>query len=254
MTCQDFEELSGAYVLGSLSAEEKKAVEEHLAQCPTCPARFRELQAIVNLLPLSVPDVEPAADLKGRFFARLQQEQPNNPSHRDTVVPLHQSRPAARRAAGRTWRAALIAVAAVLLFSALGAMTLWNLSLQRQVASLSANVVQTTSYKLQGTASEAAAQGQLTCYTKQQICVAVMHGLSPTAGNHVYQGWLLQGKQPTSVGLFTLHDGTATLPFQGTTTGYDAVAISLEPGPAASQHAPKGPVIALGALQNATSS
>lgn len=249
MTCQDFEELSGAYVLGALTPEETKAAEEHLAQCPDCTAKLSELQEIVNLLPLAVPDVEPTVDLKQRFFARLQQEQPatGSPLRRDSALSLPE-RPAARRSA---WRVALIAVAAVLLLSALGGMTLWNLSLQRQVASLSSNVVQTSSYQLQGTASEASAQGQLTCYTKQQICVVVMHGLPPTSGSKVYQGWLLQGKQPTSLGVFTIRDGTATLPFQGTTTGYDAVAISLEPGPAASPQAPKGPVIALGALKGA---
>ncbi|GCE05683.1 anti-sigma factor domain-containing protein [Dictyobacter aurantiacus] len=255
MTCQEFEELSGAYVLGALTPEEKKAMDEHLAQCRDCAAKLPELQAIVNLLPLASQDVEPAADLKQRFFTQLQQEQlstTGRPSRRAAILPLS-TRAAARRSSGRTLRAALVAVAAVLVFSALGGMLFWNLSLQHQIASLSANVVQANTYKLQGTANGASSQGELTCYSRQQVCIVVMHGLPPISGNHVYQGWLLQGKQTTSLGLFTIRDGTATLPFQGSTKGYDAVAISLEPGPTATPQAPKGPVVALGMLQGLAS-
>ncbi|GLV58905.1 hypothetical protein KDH_57330 [Dictyobacter sp. S3.2.2.5] len=251
MTCQDFEELSGAYVLGALTPEEKKAMDEHLAQCRDCASKLTELQEIANLLPLASQDVEPAADLKQRFFAHLQQEQlstTGRPSRQSAILPLS-ARAAGRRSSGQIVRAALIAVAAVFVFAALGGMVLWNLSLQHQIAVLSTNVVQANTYKLQGTAGGSSSQGELTCYTRQQLCIVVMHGLPPISGNQVYQGWLLQGKQPTSLGLFTVRNGTATLPFQGGTRGYDAVAISLEPGPAATPQAPKGPVVALGMLR-----
>jgi len=44
--------------------------------------------------------------------------------------------------------------------------------------------------------------------------------------------------------------GTASVSFLGNVTGYDAVAVSIEPGPLATLKAPKGKVIALGTLNN----
>lgn len=44
-------------------------------------------------------------------------------------------------------------------------------------------------------------------------------------------------------------NGVATLSFSGDASGYDAAAISLETGPEATPLAPKGQVVALGALK-----
>ncbi|HEX4206485.1 MAG TPA: zf-HC2 domain-containing protein [Ktedonobacteraceae bacterium] len=54
MDCQEFEELSGAYALGALTPEEQQRADEHLAQCARCHETYRELQAVVELLPLTV--------------------------------------------------------------------------------------------------------------------------------------------------------------------------------------------------------
>lgn len=247
MTCQDFEELSGAYVLGSLTREEREAVEEHLAHCPACTVKLQELQSIANLLPLAAPDVEPPIDMKTRFFARLQQEEASGTIPARPTIHSHRARPARTRK--RHWSAGLLAVAAALIVALLSGMTLWNLSLQQQIASLSTSTAQVTTYGVQGTSSQANAHGQLTCYRQQNICVVVMHGLAPAEGQHVYQGWLLKGKQPISLGLFNVNDGTATLSFQGYVSGYDAAAVSLEPGPVASKDSPRGPVVAVGSLR-----
>lgn len=241
MTCEDFEELSGAYALGSLTSEERRAVEAHVAECPACTLKLQELQSVANLLPLTVPDVEPPADMKARFFAQLQQEGA-------AKTARSQRPPVVQRPRRNRWRLGLLAVAAIFVCMLLGGMTIWNISLQQQVAQLSTNTVQSSSYALQGLSDHANARGQLTCYSKPNVCTVVVYGLSQTTGNHVYQGWLLHGKQLTSVGLFTIKNGTATLDFQETISGYDTVAISLEPGPAASKDAPRGPVIAAGAL------
>ena len=258
MTCQDIEEISGAYVLGALTSEERTEVEEHLAQCPTCPPMIRELQAVADLLPLTVPEVEPAPDLKARLFERLQTEggnQKRESSLQSQPQSLQRGQVRSRQRSYRvSWKTMLVAVAALLLLALVSGLAVWNISLQQQVARLSTHATQTasSSYSIPGTNSGDHITGELTCYSQPRICMLVMHGLAQPQGNHVYQGWLLHGKQPTSIGLFNIQNGVATLTFQQITADYDAAAVSLEPGPQASKSAPKGPVIALGSLSKST--
>jgi anti-sigma-K factor RskA len=251
MTCQDFEELLGAYVLGALTPEERRGVKEHLAQCPECIQKLQELQAVANLLPLTVPDVEPAADLKARFFSQI--ESANEIKKQPSKLPIALStkrKPPTRRNVG--WIITLLASAAIIFLCLSGGLIAWNLSLQNQIADLAKNVVHTTSYAIQGTTVADTAKGDLTCYTKQGICTLIVRGLPQPENNHIYQGWLLRGKQPTSIGLLNVQNGVAILTFQGSTTGFDTAAISLEPGPAASKDAPKGQVFAAGTLKTSS--
>jgi anti-sigma-K factor RskA len=79
-----------------------------------------------------------------------------------------------------------------------------------------------------------------------------MHNLPRLQGTQVYQGWLLRGKQPTSIGLLNVQDGTASVTFQGNAQGYDATAVSVEPGPTATQGAPKGQIVAVGVIHRSS--
>ena len=88
----------------------------------------------------------------------------------------------------------------------------------------------------------------------QHVTVLVMRNLPQTEGTHVYQGWVLKGKQPTSIGLLNIQNGVATVDIAGNVQGFDAVAVSLEPGPLATQAAPVGPVVAVGSLHAASAS
>jgi anti-sigma-K factor RskA len=160
----------------------------------------------------------------------------------------------------RRWLMPLVAAAATLMFVLLSGMTVWNISLQHQVGSLTTEnsalqyrvVAQT--YSLQGTAGTSSVTGQLTYYPKQNLTVLVMRGLPQLEGKHVYQGWLIQGKQPTSIGLLNVQNGSAVVGFQGNVKGFDLAAVSLEPGPMASPRVPQGQVLAAGLLQHPTRS
>jgi anti-sigma-K factor RskA len=70
-------------------------------------------------------------------------------------------------------------------------------------------------------------------------------------GSQIYQGWLIAGKKPTSIGLLVIQNGFASVTYQGSIDQFDTAAVSLEPGPAASKNAPTGPVIASGQLRQA---
>lgn len=250
MTCTEFEELSGAYVLDALTPEEQKEADAHLATCTRCTHLVQELRTVVDLLPLSVPRVEPSADVKERILSAIERESPQVRKAQQPQ-PLS-SLPRRRRTAIRSWGSQLLVAAAVLFFLLFAGMTAWNLNLQQQVTHLAANAPVT--YGVQGTDIGSNVTGQLTYFPQQHVTVLVMRNLPSTEGTHVYQGWVLKGKQPTSIGLLNIQNGVATVDIASNVQGFDAVAVSLEPGPLATQAAPVGPVVAVGSLHAASAS
>jgi anti-sigma-K factor RskA len=263
MNCEEIEELSGAYVLGAVTDDERKAIEDHLERCPQAMHLIEELQAVVNVLPLSVSQTAPSSHVKSRIMAAIQadptRKQINLAPLPAASVPL----PAASHPL-QNLRYQVMAAASVLLLALVLAMGAWNISLQQhvaqvadsnialqhQVAQLATSVRANTpiAYTVKGSQVVPDATGQVTYIPDLDMTVLVMHNLPPTKGAQVYQGWLLQGKQPLSIGLLNQHDGTATLNFQGNIKGFDAAAVSLEPGPLASKNAPQGKIVASGVL------
>lgn len=242
MNCQEFEELIGSYALEALSDEERKAADEHLAECHKCTRTAQQLQAIVDLFPLTVPAVDPPPRLQEQILARIQANEIRQATTQQIAQP--------RRRQNR-WQASLLAAVAFLALILIGGLAGWNFSLRQQVANLSNRVSPPIVYAIAGTENNKQASGQVIYYPEQNITVLVMRDLPNLNGTQVYQGWLLRGQKPTSIGLFNVHDGVATLDFQGNLTGYDSAAVSLENGPFATNNAPQGPVVALGALKKA---
>ncbi len=243
MTCQECEELAAAYVLDAVTPAERETIEEHILECPDCERAVSELQPVANLLPVSVPAVSPSPLVKEYILANVQADALLY--QRPQQAQQRQQRRG--RAQWRHWSRQLVAVAAVLVFALIASLAAWNISLQQQIASLYSQPV-SISYALKGTSSVPDAIGQLVYLPKLNVTVLTVHGLPQTNGSHVYQGWLLRCKQPTSVGLLTVQNGVATGSFPGDVKGYNAAAVSLEPGPAASVSTPKGAIVAQGAL------
>jgi anti-sigma-K factor RskA len=252
MDCHEIEELSGAYALDALSPEERKAVDEHLAECPKCAQEIRQLQAVVDLFPLSVPGVEPPPRMKERIFAKIHDN--NTPQTQRTVTPR-----SVRKARDTVWTPVFAAIAAVLLIS-FGLMLGWNLSLQQQLQKAattqstphvtpSATPNSTISFTMKGTQASSGITGETIYLPQQNMTLLVLHNLPKLSGKHVYQGWLIVGKQVTNAGLLNVQNNTATLDFPGDARDYETAAVSLEPGPQASLSAPQGPVLATGTLK-----
>lgn len=287
MTCKEFEELSGAFVLGAVTAEEREAARLHLVQCVSCARLYQELRSVVALLPLSVPQVDPPATLESRVLAAIRREAEITARSTQDVPAVKLKRDRNRRARKQpSWATRLLAVAAFLLLTLLGGMSLLAYSLEHQLMGSGQQVtnigqqlanaeLQLTNTKqrltnieqqlatvsphqlatITGTAVLKGATGDLFYLPQQNITVLVMHGLPQLAGTHVYQGWLLsmQGKQIKSiksVGLLTMQGDTASVSFPGNVTTYNTAAISREPGPAPSLKVPAGPVVALGSVNN----
>jgi anti-sigma-K factor RskA len=261
MTCQEFEELSAAYALGAVTPEEQQAARAHLATCTKCTRLAGQLRSIVDLLPLSVTQVTPPAALRERVLAAVQQE--------GRVVPIERGTEIRARRRKLGWGTRLLATAAIVLLMLTGAMTAWNVSLQQhatllqqqntqlgsQVAALqiTKNTLQrevAQVYTMQGKGQAQAATGSLVYIPQNDITLLYLHGLPKLQGNHLYQGWLIHNGKTTSIGTLTIHNGIASLTFSGNVSGFDAAAVSLEPGPLASISTPAGPVIVTGVLQH----
>src|SRR5947209_3506565 len=129
MTCEELEELSGAYVLDAITPEERREADEHLAQCPNCPQIIRELRSVVDLLPLSVPQIDPSPALKERVLSAISDTysstvQPAQPISL-TPRPQRQPQPMRRRSTWQRWGTPLVAAAAVLFFLLSGSLAVW---------------------------------------------------------------------------------------------------------------------------------
>jgi anti-sigma-K factor RskA len=235
MVCQDYEELLGAYALGALDDEERRDLEVHLAGCSRCLLALQEYQSVVNLLPLAVPEIAPPANLKSKIMAQITTGPLASTPAPITPIPIQQ-----QTKPRRNWRSSLALVAVVVLCFLLGGMGAWNFTLQQQLPVV---------YAMQGTGDAAGATGEVRYYPQQHVVMVVMQNLPALKDNQVYQGWFMQGQQPKSLGLFNVQNNTATLTYQGDIQGIDMAAISREQGPQASKDAPKGPVIASGALR-----
>jgi anti-sigma-K factor RskA len=253
MTCSEFDELSGAYALDAITPMERREADAHLATCARCSQQLAELRRVVDVLPLTVPQMNLPASLQGRVMAAVRQEaaRPSAPTPTQFRQP-----PQPRRNRGQNIRLRTLAIAAVLMLALLGGLGAWNISLQQQVTSLQQQATSSgvVTYAVNGTNQAQGSTGELVYFAGQHLTVLIMHGLPQLQGTHVYQGWLLhmQGQKitgVTSIGLLNVTNGTATLSFSGNVSGYAAAAISLEPGPKATPNAPKGPVIALGTLK-----
>src|SRR5689334_1098098 len=126
MTCEELEELSGAYVLDAITPEEQQEADAHLAQCPKCTHLIKELHSVVDLLPLSVPQVEPSPELKERVLSAIKDLESADTQE---PIPITSRRPVerpipirrdemyrARRSAWQRWGVPVVAAAAVLFF------------------------------------------------------------------------------------------------------------------------------------------
>lgn len=88
MTCQDTTLSLGVYLLGSLDASEREAVEAHLRDCPACRVQLAELAELPAMLSqLTVDDfvpepVEVPEDLFDRVAERAREEHRRGESSR----------------------------------------------------------------------------------------------------------------------------------------------------------------------------
>lgn len=164
-TNEDLHELTAAYALDALDADERGVYEEHLATCDRCREELRELGETAGVLALAAEGPAPSDGLRDRVIAAARKEGPSN------VVAI---RPRRRR-----WYAAGAAAAVAAVGLAIG---LW--------AGLSGGG--SPSSKLAASVSVDNGVAELT-----------VSGLPDAPPGKAYEIWVIEGKTPQPAGLFT---------------------------------------------------
>ena len=107
-------DLTAAYALDALDAEESREYEEHLATCDRCREELAQLGGAAGALAFAVESPAPLPELRARILGAARAERPN-------VVPLRSR-----------WNGVTRAVAAVAAVAAIG-FGIWAVSLSRSL-------------------------------------------------------------------------------------------------------------------------
>jgi anti-sigma-K factor RskA len=110
MTSHEWQEQAAPYALGILSAEERRAFEAHLAECPACRADVRAFTEVAGALAHAVPPAELPQGLRDRVLAEARR-----------VRPI-------RAGVARRARLPWLAAAAALVLAVAGAVEAWRLT------------------------------------------------------------------------------------------------------------------------------
>jgi anti-sigma-K factor RskA len=199
-----------AYALGALEEDEAAELRRHLDVCEECREHLRWLQPAVDVLPRTVPQVEPPPRLRKRMMATVRAES------------REATRADARSSRRPGWGALLmrpataVAAAALLIVGALGGYLLHSPTQRSSVVAA------------RGTPAAPTASGSL----ERQGGVAILHveGMPALAGDQVYETWVKRGDTVEPSSVFTLRrnrTGDAAIPVS--LEGADAVLVTREP-------------------------
>jgi anti-sigma-K factor RskA len=199
-----------AYALGALEEGEATELRRHLEGCEECREHLRWLEPAVDVLPRTVPQVEPPPRLRRRMMATVRAES------------REATRAQARRAPRRDWAALVLrpataaAAAALLLAGALGGYLLHSPTDRSSVVAA------------RPTNAAPAASGTL----ERQEDVAILHveRMPALARDQVYETWVQRDGRVEPSSVFTLRNnrsGEAAIP--GSLHGADAVLVTKEP-------------------------
>jgi anti-sigma-K factor RskA len=232
---------AGAYVLGSLDADERAAFEAHLSTCAECAAEVRSLRRVTDALAHSVPQRTPSPELRQRVLDSLAA----------TPAARTPSEVAATPARNLTW---LLMAALVVLVIGLGA---YAVRLQTQATQLQTQSaqLQTESDQLQAQVADLqATMGVLAApdlvridlagqpaapgasgralWSRQRGMVFTASRLPPLPAGQVYQVWVVTGPAPVSAGLLTPDPSGGGITYYSTPVDIappTAVAVTIEP-------------------------
>lgn len=234
------------YLNGTLSEEEQKQFEAHLAECPEC----REIVDATGELPYLAEPVQPNAGMKARILdAVFAEEQEDEPAEQQPIQRDTRPQPVAlpKRVFGNSKWTPLIAAA--LLVSLLGnAYAFYELNDQPdaptapEVAFETVDLQASEAFTGSGTAAIVHEEGVLNLLVQADQ-------LQPTSGDQVYQVWLLKDGQPIPTGAFTAgqeNEGAVFFSLEEDTEGWDTIAVTLEPN--RGNTAPEGEIVLSAAI------
>ena len=226
LSCEQAEELLGAYALDALTAPEALDVQAHLGGCAEHRKAVEELRGTVSLLALAVDERDPSPELRDRVIESVRsaplQPQETAPSM-PVVVPIRRAPRLPRWAPPP----ALIAMAATILLAVgIGIVAGYRLGQSSGPANSRA-----VAYQFKGGLLAPTAQASLVYLPSRRQAVLAVKGLPPLAPGQVYEMWLIDsGGVSRDEGVATAPDGRITAQMDADLAGYRQFAITIEPG------------------------
>lgn len=230
--CESRHDELAAYALDALDPAEARRLEAHLADCPSCAERLRWLQPAIDVLPVTVAQQDPPAELRERLMAAV----------RADAAGAEPARPAAAPAARRPFRIpgfgelalrpALAGLAVVLLLAA-------------GITGYALHGRDGQTYVARSTDGSSLAGGELVVDGDEGSLE--LHGLAPNKRNEVYQAWVREAPQhggsiePSSV-FVVADDGTGAVAIPHGLEDAAEVMVTREPK-GGSEHPSESPLI-----------
>jgi anti-sigma factor RsiW len=186
METNTLHDLTAAYALDALDAEDARAYEEHLAHCERCRDELASFSETAGALAYAVDSPAPPPELRSRILQQAARERSN-------VVPL---RP--------RWVAPLAAVAAVAACAAI-ALGLWAASLSGKLDSKNEALARQTRVAeilaSPGARKVSFARGSLVVEPGGRAAL-VVRNLRDAAPGKTYEAWVADGGAPEAAGVF----------------------------------------------------
>jgi anti-sigma-K factor RskA len=223
-----------AYALGALPEHEAAALERHLAECPACTERLRWLQPAVDLVPASVPPLQPPPELRERLMTTVRAEAATQRAALGTPADgRRRSRLRRRLEALRPPRPRLALAAAVLAAVLVAGIGGYALRGDSEPTS-EAFAVESISPRLDASGTLRVDDGEGTL---------VVENLPPLPGDDVYQVWTGVGGELRPSSTFVAEaDGRAATAIPELPEGTDRILVTREPA-GGSETATTAPVL-----------
>lgn len=226
------DDLLAGYALGILTPEERATVEAQLAANPELRQELALLALAVDALPLGLEPSEPSPALRGRLEAAVLADvaaapgpewAPRQPATSPAVTPQTMPPPTPISATRRPFPINAWAIAAAVLLVVSTAAVAWGIAQTRQ-----GEPTRVIAFEM--TDAAGGAEGELAYHERDDVMLLTVEDLPPLPPDQVYEFWLvtLDGAVlPAGVS----DDTTIRHAFAGSPDDYQAVAITVEPGP-----------------------
>ena len=209
MKHEEAQDLLVGYVAGTLDADEREGLQDHLhAGCDVCEAAIRELSELAADISLCVPQLTPSPQVKEGIMAAATRQD----SSRGAL-------------AGRLWHTGW--AAAGLAAAAAGLLLYLNINLQREKEHIARNLAEARDItsllsspgmqfvSLEGVEPNEQAFGKVVLDEDRGAALVYMYRLPATPKDKEYQLWVMREGQPTNAGVFRVdEDGNAALKVQ----------------------------------------
>jgi anti-sigma-K factor RskA len=200
--CTDVDELAAAYALGSVEADEERAISAHLATCGEPHAEARDLVGAASVLPAAVEPVTPSPALRARLMTTIAATPQD---HRAAAAPVP---PSAIAAPARPWwrLAPLPAGLAAVGLAAVIGLGAWNVNLNQRLAARETALRAVASADAAYAVAGSAGSGWVLETDGRAIFLA--DSLSALPADRIYELWLIgPDGDPVDVGTLATTDG-----------------------------------------------